>query len=154
MASSLFRNLKGISQNIPYYHLFKNHSVGIVVVAALSAPLLYIANADYRAWLQLGRAGLPYNLFGWLLQLTLTPLRARRFDTTCYSDPIVVAKASPPGSKSYLSAEDIPQRQGSRPSIYHWVLPHRQSDSRSSEEWKTVGFSLFQSTQTCIQEAD
>lgn len=137
MASSLFQPLTGFAQSISKSQLFRNHTVAFGVVAALSAPVLYIAHADYKAWLSLGKGGLPYNAFGWLIQLALTPLRAPRFDTSCYGNARIVAKAGPAGTKAYLSAEDVPERQG-RPAIYPWILPHRQADSFASEEWKIV----------------
>jgi hypothetical protein len=149
MASSLFRPLQGFAQSIARYHLLQDHSLAIGVAAALSVPVLYIARADYRAWLLLGRGGLPYNVLGWFVQLILTPFRAGRLDTSCYQNPEILAKAGPSGSKSYLSAEDVPQRKGPRPSIHRWLLPQRQADSRSSEQWKTVG--LFSSTSRCIR---
>ncbi|KIN07776.1 hypothetical protein OIDMADRAFT_174695 [Oidiodendron maius Zn] len=135
MASSLFQPLTGLAQSISKSQLLRNHTVAVGVVAALSAPVLYIAHADYKAWLGLGKAGLPYNAFGWLIQLALTPLRAPRFDTSCYGNARIVAKAGPAGTKAYLSAEDVPERQG-RPAIHPWILPHRQADSFASEEWK------------------
>jgi hypothetical protein len=112
--------------------------VAVAVVTALSAPILYLAHTDYRAWLRLGRGGLPNNAFGWLIQLLLTPLRAPRLDTSCYSNPKIVDRSGPAGTKSYLSSEDVPQRPGPRPTIHPWILPHRQADSWASAEWKTV----------------
>lgn len=138
MASSILQPLQGLAQRIPKFHLLQSHSVTIGVAAAVSAPLLYIAHADYRAWMRLGRAGLPHNPLGWIIQLLLTPLRAQRLETSCYSNPNIVAKSGPVGDKAYLSIEDVPQREGARPTIHHWILPHRQADSRGSAEWKIV----------------
>jgi len=141
MASSLFARLQGWPQSISTHPLIQNHSTALVTLAALSGPLLrliYISHADYRAWLRVGRGGLPYNAFGWLIQLLLTPLRGPRLDTGCYDNPKAVAKAGPQALVSYLADEDIPERQGPRPSICHWLLPQRQLDSRSSEGSKMV----------------
>lgn len=146
--ASLFQHLRGSAQSIPKYQLLQNHPVAVAVVTALSAPILYLAHTDYRAWLRLGRGGLPNNALGWLIQLLLTPLRAPRLDTSCYSNPKIVARSGPAGTKSYLSSEDVPQRPGPRPTIHPWILPHRQADSWASAEWKTVSC-LFHLTLLC-----
>lgn len=136
--ASLSTYSRGFLDSLFSHRLLENRFALIVATAVLSVPLLYIANTDYRAWLSLGPGGLPHNSIGWLVQLLLSPLRAARLDTSCYDNEKIVAKSGPPGSMSYLSAEDIPQRKGLRPSVCRWVLPQRQLDQRSSEEAKRV----------------
>lgn len=140
MATSVLQPLQGLAHRIPKYHLLKKNPVAIGIAAAVLAPLLCIAHADYRAWLRLGRAGLPSNAFGWLIQLILTPLRAPRFNTSCYNNPNIVARSGPTGGKAYLSSDDVPEREGPRPTLHHWILPHRQADSQSSTQWKEVSY--------------
>jgi hypothetical protein len=140
MASSILQPLEGLARSLPNYPLLKNHSITISIAAAASVPLLYIAHADYRAWRRLGRAGVPYNAFGWFIQLLATPLRASRYDTSCYDVPNAVARFGPCGEKAYLSSEDVPEREGPRPTIHRWILPHRQADSQASPQWKEVSY--------------
>jgi hypothetical protein len=140
MASSILQPLQGLARSIPNYPLLKNHSITISIAAAASLPLLYIAHADYRGWLRLGPGGVPFNAFGWFIQLLATPLRAPRYDTSCYDDSNVVARFGPAGETAYLSSEDVPEREGPRPTIHRWILPHRQADSQASPQWKEVSY--------------
>lgn len=67
---------------------------------------------DYRAWLALGPGGLPTNPLGWVITTALRLLGREPLSTGIYPSP--------------QTALDLPDRQGPRPTIAHWPVPHRQ----------------------------
>lgn len=89
--------------------------VSFVIIFSIFA----LAYRDYRNWLALGKGGLPSNLRGWLL---VTRMRFQK------KDPLEVKMYTPEiGSAddhSYLG--DLPRRNGPRPDIAPWPIPHRQ----------------------------
>lgn len=74
---------------------------------------------DYRAWLALGVGGLPSNLRGWF---TTTQLRLRKSDP--FTTGFYGLADSDPDNIAYLA--DLPERNGPRPQIAPWPIPHRQ----------------------------
>lgn len=86
---------------------------GVTDASRLSGAAL----RDYRAWLALGPGGLPANVYGWLIAVSLRPLSRETTSVAMY------AGAPAPGVPLVL-----PQRAGRRPSIAPWPIPHRQSD--------------------------
>jgi hypothetical protein len=81
--------------------------------------LVWLAHRDYRGWLALGEGGLPANLLGWL---TVTRLRLMK------ADPIDIAalveEIGSTSDRQYL--DQLPPRNGPRPRIAPWPIPHRQ----------------------------
>jgi hypothetical protein len=141
MDSSLPLRLHNFPQMLlkRYHQLPQPHRIALVTaLIAVSTPLTYLVYADYCTWLQLGRAGLPHNIFGYLIQTLLRPLKAKPFDTSCYNNPRIVAKSGPNAQTAYLSADDIPIRKGERPQVCKWILPQRQLDGGSSQAAKDV----------------
>lgn len=74
---------------------------------------------DYRAWIAIGKGGLPANLGGWL---TTTRLRLRK------RDPFTTALYAQTGPQNISHLDDLPARNGPRPQIAPWPIPHRQTD--------------------------
>ncbi|PSN73514.1 hypothetical protein BS50DRAFT_569038 [Corynespora cassiicola Philippines] len=76
--------------------------------------------ADFRSWKQFGTGGTPPTLKGYIKirrwGLYLLFKRQNLLDVS----PI------PDEGASYLDAESIPVREGSRPSLTRWTLPQRQ----------------------------
>ena len=92
---------------------------------------------DYRAWVKVADTARPQNIFGYLLQLCLSPLRAKPFDTTSYDDPKEQAKGGEAGKKSFLP-EKLPEREGPRPEMLKFMAPHRQSSQLTGEDMHKV----------------
>jgi len=97
---------------------------------------------DYREWLKVADTALPQNIFGYILQLCLSPLRAKPFDTTSYDDPKEQAKGGDAGQKSFLP-DKLPEREGSRPEMLKFMAPHRQSSQLTGEDMHKVYINLF-----------
>ncbi|KUJ10957.1 uncharacterized protein LY89DRAFT_626565 [Mollisia scopiformis] len=106
------------------------------LLTTISLPILYLAYTDYRAWLSVGRGGLPHNPFGYLIATLLRPLKAARFDTSFISNPRILEKSGPAGEKAHLSEDDIPRRKGERPEVCGWILPQRQLNQKATEDFR------------------
>lgn len=90
--------------------------------AALPAAIAATAGAlwatrDYRAWLTLGKGGLPASPWGWLIA---TYFRLRS------NDPLDASMVEHDGEEALLA--DIPERAGPRPRMAAWPIPNRQLD--------------------------
>lgn len=132
-SSSLTTKLQGISKDLlnnPIFHS-KRNLIFTAVTTALSFPLLYITWSDYQKWLQLGRAGPPHNIFGYLISRLLQPLKVSRFDTSFISNSRILKKIGPVGERAFLKDEDVPERKGPRPEVCKWILPQRQLDQKA-----------------------
>lgn len=80
---------------------------------------------NFRAWLKIADETYPQNVFGYVLQLWLGALRTDPFTLLPYDKPAETAKCGPGGDKSFLPP-DLPVRDGDRPRIGKWTIPHRQ----------------------------
>ena len=138
-SSSLAIKLRDLSQNLLNHPLFssKRNLILTVLTTALSFPLLYITWIDYQKWLQLGRAGPPHNIFGYLISRLLQPLKASRFDTSFTSNARILKKIGPVGKRAFLKDEDVPERKGVRPEVCKWILPQRQLDQKAGGQIST-----------------
>lgn len=84
--------------------------------AVVTAAGAIWAVKDYRAWVALGKGGLPANVFGWAVA---SYFRLRR------NDPLDVSTLADTGSGTL---SDILGRNGSRPRMAAWPIPNRQLD--------------------------
>lgn len=130
--------------------------ISVSAVAGIAAlPPLY---RDYRGFVSLGPAGLPSNVFGYLLQTFLRPLGiSDRLDTKPLSSDRVKAAFGKLADLGFLKEEDVPFRGGKkveggqdgekkdlgkekieRPNVGRWIVPQRQMSERSDKEMKTV----------------
>jgi hypothetical protein len=91
---------------------------------------------DYHAWLKVADTALPQNIIGYIVQLCLSPLRSKPFDTAPYDNPKEIAKCGEVGTKSFLSGK-LPQR-GDRPEILKWMAPNRQTSQLTGDDMHTV----------------
>lgn len=116
----------------PFTTLLHKHPrlFAFTTLATISAPWFY---GNYRAYLDIGPGGLPYNVFGWLLALGLRPF-ARETKTTEEYDR--------DGRKErYLEEGDLKERRGERPKFGWHVAPVRQQDKLPSPEIAKVSIS-------------
>lgn len=92
----------------------------VAAPVALGLTVNWIAS-DYKKWKELGKGGVPYNLYGWL-QVTYYRLHKRNpFNTEIYEDRIG-------GKEDSVRLGNLPYRQGPRPRIGEHPVPHRQLD--------------------------
>ena len=97
-------------------------------------------SSDYQAWLKVADTALPRNIFGYLLQVCLSPLRSDPFATVPFDDPKEIAKCGPDvGSKSFLPGS-LPEREGRRPEMCKFMAPHRQVTQLTGDDMHKVGF--------------
>ncbi|KAG4028344.1 hypothetical protein MFRU_022g00640 [Monilinia fructicola] len=90
--------------------------------------------ADYHGWLEFKENALPSNIFGYLLvQYFLRYFKCEPFATTCYDDPKQIANCGALGQQKFLR-EPLPTRDGERPQLAKWVVPHRQINQFGSKE--------------------
>jgi hypothetical protein len=115
----------------PYLERLKQIPPRTAFITAAAVAGLTHAVRSYRAWLALGKGGLPYNVFGWLMQVAAKLLRARTDVTRLglYSRPDVRAAYDEPYvNLSFLGGDkSLPARRGARPEIPNFVAPQRQS---------------------------
>lgn len=72
---------------------------------------------DYRDWMALGPGGLPANAVGWIIASVLRAVTRETTSVACYRVP-----------DAERPALQLPRRQGARPAIGRWPIPHRQLD--------------------------
>ena len=109
-----------------------------LVVAALGLPVLGFATAraidDYRLWLSLGAGGLPYNIYGYLINRFLVATLAR--DTRIlrvYDEPGKWAKEWPSSTPSErnlvyqsFATTDLPVRAPPMAHAIYQAIPQRE----------------------------
>ena len=130
-----------LTESIHYFqHLSREKQAASGLVAAAALPLLYqifaIIRQDYRGWKALGAGGLPYNVWGWLINCALRPLGREAKGTECYDSEKLRSMGGEVGNRGWLG--DLPVRTGSRPHVGPWMAPHRQLNQNSSPELKKV----------------
>lgn len=93
-------------------------------------PVVAWARESYQSYLDVGPGGMPYNVFGWMLQ-GATQLVARHDtrDHKPFSEPSFRASLGEHGTKSFLSGH-LPERKGDRPIVPGFVAPQRQMSDR------------------------
>jgi Family of unknown function (DUF5519) len=84
--------------------------------------------ADYRGWRALGPGGLPYNVLGWAIASALRPLKREPLSTRLYDHCAV------PPAWDRMRQGALPRRQGTRPHVAHYPIPHRQVAQLASDD--------------------
>ena len=130
-----------MADSIHYFQrLSREKQAASGLLAAASLPLLYqifaLVRQDYRGWKALGKGGLPYNVWGWLINSVLRTLGRETKSTKCYDSEKLQSKGGAVGTRGWLS--DIPIRAGLRPSIGPWMAPHRHLDQHANPELNKV----------------
>lgn len=90
----------------------------IPIVVALAVGTW--ARRDFKAWVALGKGGLPHNLAGWLAMTGL-----RLFKRDGIKGVALDAALNQPDDAAYLG--HLIQRSGARPNVPHYPIPQRQS---------------------------
>lgn len=106
----------------------RNRATAIAMILVIVLPVFRFAYLDYRGWYALGAGGLPHNVFGWMIQSILR-LRATSDvrGTLCFDGHAPADLAA----QAFLDP-NLPKRDGARPRVGIWVLPHRQLEQRAS----------------------
>lgn len=135
--SSMTSHLRNLTQKLPpsLHQNPKAKAIALTLAAlTISLPTLSYAISSYRGYLALGRGGVPYNIFGWVLQGLLQLLAS--WDTR---DPSPLTKpknrrATEPygGSKTFFP-RPIPERVGDRPIVPGYVAPQRQTTQQPTD---------------------
>lgn len=103
-----------------------------IMVGLALCPLVAWARESYQSYLDVGPGGMPYNVFGWMLQ-GVTQLVARH-DTRepeAFSDPSFRGSLGEHGAKGFLPGGGrLPERAGDRPVVPGFVAPQRQMSDR------------------------
>ena len=109
----------------------------ILFLLSIGAGIVWIVS-DYRAWKSLGRGGVPYNFYGWLMVTRFRLAKRDSISTTIYNDRLGNAEDS-------VNLRDLPLRQGSRPRIGAHPVPHRQLDQFAEENIRQQLDQMFNS---------
>lgn len=126
--SSLFRRVR-VNDKPAYFY------PAVLVGALGSFVFARAAYADYQVYLGLGPGGMPYNVFGWIL--TSTVVRALTVDT------LDTRKLESDQDQPRWLREELPQRQGVRPTMGPHPIPQRQLDQLAPEGVKEVSQNLL-----------
>lgn len=110
-----------------------------IMIGLAMCPLVAWAMESYQAYLDVGPGGLPYNVFGWMLQGT-AQLIARHDvrDHEPFSDPNARQALEPYGTKSFIP-RPLPERKGERPVVPGFVAPQRQMSDRGPRNAEMKG---------------
>jgi len=89
---------------------------------------------NYRDWRSAGPGGVPPNVKGWVLQWLYRLCASQdTLGTGCYTDPKVIQNYGSLGLKRFIIG-DLPQRDGKRPVLLPWSIPHRQAPGTESDK--------------------
>lgn len=101
-----------------------NPILWFVALAVLGAAAWVVK--DYREWKALGKGGVPYNFYGWLM-VTRFRFEAREtLGTAQYGDRIG-------GADDSVRLPVLPARAGPRPRMGKHPVPHRQLDQKPDD---------------------
>ncbi|KAH7915649.1 hypothetical protein BJ138DRAFT_1109523 [Hygrophoropsis aurantiaca] len=123
------RQLTSITQS--FKDIFQRHPRTIAVTSLLcivTPKLAYRLVNNYRAFLALGRGGLPSNIFGWSLAMVAKPFGSETLSIAMYDGD--------PNKDFWLDEQHIPERRGDRPRTGWHFLPHRQTTKHPSDDVK------------------
>ncbi len=103
-------------------------AVATAAVVGLALPgLVPLGLESYHGYLALGRGGLPYNVWGWLLQGLVQLVAARdTVGTAPFALPTHASRYGARGRTSHLPGQALPARAGPRPIVPGYVAPQRQ----------------------------
>ena len=102
-------------------------AVALVALGAVAGAVW--AYRDYHEWLALGPGGLPYDVRGWLITTRMRALKRDPLDTRRFA-----MATGAPGETSFV--DQLPEREGPRPTIGVHPVPHRQLDQLPGAEMK------------------
>ncbi|MBU5209654.1 DUF5519 family protein [Bacillus safensis] len=85
-----------------------------------------LGKKDYEEWKKLGKGGVPYNVYGWLLVTYYRFYKRNPIKTDIYNDRLNTREDS-------VRLGEVEKRKGPRPKIGKHPVPHRQLDQLDSE---------------------
>jgi hypothetical protein len=120
------------------------HRTVLLGLALLPVPfLLTSAYRDYNTYLSLGRNGMPYNVFGWLLQMMLKPIARRDLRVPApWDKDKEAAKFGANMTRKFLPA-GLEKRRGARPEVPYFVAPQRQATEKCDVEPRKDAMQAF-----------
>ena len=104
------------------------------LLVLLAIPIVTTTYEDYCEWYKLGAGGIPHNFLGYVIQLMLSFLTGRDRRSIAWLDS---PKNTELDKTSFLNTT-LPTREGDRPTIGPYCVPHRQTTDAASEELKKV----------------
>lgn len=134
-------------------HLFVALTVAGAALPPTLLSLIRSASRSYRGYLDVGRGGIPHNIFGWMVQglgqliAIRDPLSTLPFERP---SPAVFSRYGDSGKKSYIRA-DLPRREssgGGRPVVPAYVAPHRQISQQAKTGTREAQNKFLQSLAT------
>ncbi|KIJ66708.1 hypothetical protein HYDPIDRAFT_85168 [Hydnomerulius pinastri MD-312] len=114
------------SSVLPLLSRVQSHPRAVVTTILVTALVPWVIG-NYRAWLALGKSGLPYNPIGYSIAMIAKPFGKETTSTSCYDE-------DEDKSTWLQNPQSIPERRGERPKIGWHPLPHRQVDRLPSQE--------------------
>ncbi|ETT35891.1 hypothetical protein C162_29114 [Paenibacillus sp. FSL R7-269] len=101
----------------------------MVYIPFIALVIIFMAWAiwDYKKWKSLGKGGVPFNPYGWLL---VSYYRLKKRDPLSLD----IYKERIGGPEDSIRLETLPYREGERPRIGVHPVPHRQLDQRPDQE--------------------
>ena len=94
-------------------------SFTLTLISVFFLCLLIWSIIDFRKWKKLGKGGVPYNIFGWLIVTAIRPFKRNPFSSKYFEGDI--------GSNcDKADIDSLPHRNGERPVIAKHPVPHRQ----------------------------
>jgi len=118
----IFQHLPDLRPLLKHYAL----RLSLVSTAAVLIPFSIACVRNYQSWIALGAGGLPYNPVGWTGAWIIKMFSKRDvLSTECYDDPEVIARSGDYARESFLKG-GLERREGERPKIAGFVVPHRQ----------------------------
>ena len=109
-------------------HVNQRPAIFAAATAACLIPVFPRLVRSYHGFLALGQGGVPYNVFGWLLQATLKLIaRTDTTDPAHYSRAEILDPYSPHSTLTFLDGPPpLEGREGDRPVVPCYVAPQRQ----------------------------
>ncbi|KAL2062050.1 hypothetical protein VTL71DRAFT_6316 [Oculimacula yallundae] len=108
--------------------------ITIPFIGVSTAALIWCVK-DYRAFLALGRGGIPYNIFGWaLITIFVRPFALSENDATWTGDY--------PSKGAHQDILDLEERKGERAKMAG-IAPHRQMTQNAHESMKAPLAKIF-----------
>ena len=128
--------------NAPLTQKARNYPlVSTASITATALIALYLRN-DYLTFLSIGRGGLPYNVFGWMIGFFI--FKPIQFGAEARSPKPYLNSSDP----SYLSPNFPPKRSTSRPTLASHPVPQRQITQLASKEVKLEWSKAFNAIAT------
>ncbi|KIJ57873.1 hypothetical protein HYDPIDRAFT_120246 [Hydnomerulius pinastri MD-312] len=119
----------------PLLSRIQSHPRAVAAALVVSALVPWVIG-NYRAFIALGKGGLPSNPIGYSIAMIAKPFGKETTSTSCYDK-------DEDKSTWLQDPQSIPERRGERPRTGWHFLPHRQVDRLPSQEAKKKLDAIF-----------